>query len=128
MATISVPDGQGLRIIVADGAGAHDLLDVEVPLAGSLSAEVIRTERTMIVTDASHSTLTQPMVSVAGVGPMILVPLALRTSTAGVLAVGRVRGARLSDRRTRLCSRASPTRRAWPLNTLAPSRKYRVWE
>ena len=92
MATISVPDGQGLRIIVADGAGAHDLLDVEVPLAGSLSAEVIRTERTMIVTDASHSTLTQPMVSIAGVGPMILVPLALRTSTAGVLAVGRVAG------------------------------------
>jgi signal transduction histidine kinase len=92
MATISVPDGQGLRIIVADGVGADDLLDVEVPLAGSLSAEVIRTERTMVVADASHSTLTQPMVSIAGVGPMILVPLALRTGTAGVLAVGRVAG------------------------------------
>ncbi|MHB8487980.1 MAG: sensor histidine kinase [Candidatus Dormibacteria bacterium] len=92
MATISVPEGDGLRIIVADGVGAHDLLDVEVPLAGSLSAEVIRSERTMVVADASHSTVTQPLVSIAGVGPMILVPLALRTTTAGVLAVGRVAG------------------------------------
>ncbi len=92
MATISVPHGDGLRIVVADGAGAPDLLDVEVPLAGSLSAEVISTERTMVVADASRSTLTQPMVSSAGVGPMILVPLALRTSSAGVLAVGRAAG------------------------------------
>jgi signal transduction histidine kinase len=92
MATISVPEGDGLRIIIADGAGAQELRDVEVPLAGSLSAEVIRTERTMVVNDASRSTLTQPMVSVAGVGPMILVPLALRTSAAGVLAVGRLAG------------------------------------
>jgi signal transduction histidine kinase len=92
MATISVPEGDGLRIIVADGAGADELVDVEVPLAGSLSAEVIRTERTMVVADAGQSTLTQPMVSIAGVGPMILVPLALRTSTAGVLAVGRFAG------------------------------------
>jgi signal transduction histidine kinase len=92
MATISVPDGDGLRIIIADGAGADQLHGVEVPLAGSLSAEVIRTERTMVVADASRSPLTQPMVSIAGVGPMILVPLALRTSTAGVLAVGRLAG------------------------------------
>ena len=92
MATVSVPHGERLRIIVADGAGADRLLDIEVPLTGSLSAEVIRTERTMVVADASRSTLTQPMVSMAGVGPMILVPLALRTSTAGVLAVGRLAG------------------------------------
>jgi signal transduction histidine kinase len=92
MATISVPEGDGLRIIIADGAGADQLLDVEVPLSGSLSAEVIRTERTLVVADASRSPLTQPMVSTAGVGPMILVPLALRTSTAGVLAVGRTAG------------------------------------
>ncbi|MGA8362653.1 MAG: GAF domain-containing sensor histidine kinase [Candidatus Dormiibacterota bacterium] len=92
MATISVPEGEGLRIIIADGAGADGLLDVKVPLSGSLSAEVIRTERTMVVADASRSPLTQPMVSTAGVGPMILVPLALRTSTAGVLAVGRTAG------------------------------------
>jgi signal transduction histidine kinase len=92
MATISVPEAGGLRIMVADGAAARDLIDVEVPLAGSLSDEVIRTERTLVVDDASTSTLTQPMVSVAGVGPMILVPLSLRTSSAGVLAVGRLAG------------------------------------
>jgi signal transduction histidine kinase len=92
MATIRFPEGEGLRIIIADGAGAGELLDVEVPLSGSLSAEVIRTERTMVVADASRSPLSQPMVSIAGVGPMILVPLALRTSTAGVLAVGRIAG------------------------------------
>jgi signal transduction histidine kinase len=92
MATISVPDAGGLRIVVADGAGAAELINVEVPLAGSLSAEVIRSEKTMLVVDASRSKLTQPMVSIAGVGPMILVPLALRTSSAGVLAVGRRAG------------------------------------
>ncbi|HEY6471131.1 MAG TPA: GAF domain-containing sensor histidine kinase [Candidatus Dormibacteraeota bacterium] len=92
MSTISIPDAGGLRIIVADGVGEAELLNVEVPLVGSLSAEVIRTERTMLVADAGKSTLTQPMVSIAGVGPMILVPLALRTSSAGVLAVGRRAG------------------------------------
>ncbi|MGA7987912.1 MAG: GAF domain-containing sensor histidine kinase [Candidatus Dormiibacterota bacterium] len=92
MATISVPDAGRLRIIVADGEGAAELLDVEVPLADSLSGEVIRTEKTMLVADASRSKLTQPMVRIAGVGPMILVPLALRTSAAGVLAVGRRAG------------------------------------
>jgi len=92
MATISVPEGEGLRIVVADGAGAHDLLGVEVPLLGSLSAEVIRTERAMVVADAGRSPLTQPMVSVARVGPMILVPLALRSAAGGVLAVGRLAG------------------------------------
>jgi signal transduction histidine kinase len=92
MATISVPDAGGLRIMVADGVAATALLDVEVPLAGSLSEEVIRTERTLVVEDASQSTLTQPMVSMAGVGPMILVPLSLRTSSPGVLAVGRLAG------------------------------------
>ena len=92
MATISVPEGGALRILIADGVGADELKDVVVPLAGSLSAEVIRTEQTMVVDDASRSTLTQPMVSIAGVGAMILVPLALRTSTAGVLAVGRIAG------------------------------------
>ena len=92
MATISVPDAGGLRIVVADGAGAAELVSVEVPLAGSLSAEVIRTEQTMLVADASRSHVAQPMVSIAGVGPMILVPLALRTSSAGVLAIGRRAG------------------------------------
>jgi signal transduction histidine kinase len=46
----------------------------------------------MLVADTRRSTLTQPMVSMAGVGPMIMVPLALRTITAGVLAVGRKAG------------------------------------
>ena len=92
MATISIPEAGGLRIMIADGVAAAELVDVEVPLAGSLSEEVIRTERTLVVEDASRSTLTQPMVSIAGVGPMILVPLSLRTSSAGVLAVGRLAG------------------------------------
>jgi signal transduction histidine kinase len=92
MATVSVPDAGGLRIVVADGTGASELLNVEVPMAGSLSAEVIRTEKMMLVADASKSNLTQPMASIAGVGPMILVPLSLRTSAAGVLAIGRRAG------------------------------------
>jgi signal transduction histidine kinase len=78
--------------MVADGVAAAELLDVVVPLAGSLSEEVIRTAHTLVVDDASTSTLAQPMVSIAGVGPMTLVPLSLRTSAAGVLAIGRLAG------------------------------------
>jgi signal transduction histidine kinase len=92
MATISVPETGGLRIMVADGVAAGALIDVEVPLAGSLSDEVMRTERALVVEDARHSPLTQPMASIAGIGPMILVPLSLRSSSPGVLAVGRLAG------------------------------------
>ncbi len=92
MASISVPEEDGLRILVADGAGEAELVNVEVPLAGSLSADVIRTGTTMMLDDASVSGLMQPMVSIAGVGPMILVPLALRTGGHGVLAMGRRAG------------------------------------
>ena len=92
MATISVPEEDGLRILVADGAGQAEFLNLEVPLAGSLSADVIRTGMTMMLDDASGSGLIQPMVRLAGVGPMILVPLALRTGGHGVLAMGRHAG------------------------------------
>jgi signal transduction histidine kinase len=95
MATISIPEENRLRILVADGAGAAELLNVEVPLTGSLSEAVIRTGETMLVDDAPSSGLTQPIVSIAHVGPMILVPLvplALRSSAHGVLAVGRRAG------------------------------------
>jgi signal transduction histidine kinase len=92
MATISVPEDDGLRILVADGAGQAEFVNLEVPLAGSLSANVIRTGTTMLLDDASGSGLIQPMVKLAGVGPMILVPLALRTGGHGVLAIGRRAG------------------------------------
>lgn len=92
MATISVPENDGLRILVADGAGEAKLVDIVVPLAGSLSESVIRSDTTMLVDDASSSGLIQPMVSIASVGPMILVPLPLRTGAHGVLAIGRETG------------------------------------
>ncbi len=92
LATISVPDGGRLRIVVADGAAAHELVDAEVPLEGSLSSRVIRTRATLRIDDAASSGLSQPMVSAAGVGPMILVPMALRGGSQGVLAVGRKAG------------------------------------
>lgn len=89
MATISIPEHDQLRIAVADGLGSGDLLHVEVPLSESLSQQVIRSGQTMIVDDARSAGVTQPMVRLAGVGPMLLVPLSLRTSPPGVLAVGR---------------------------------------
>src|SRR5438105_478585 len=92
MATISVPEQGQLRVLVADGVGAEELLNFDVPLTGSLSAEVIGSGQPILVDDARSSSLTQPMVSIAGVGPMLLVPLALRTSAHGVLAVGRTAG------------------------------------
>jgi signal transduction histidine kinase len=94
VATISIPDANRLRIMAAAGTAALELVNVEVPLNGSLSAEVIRTGEAMLVEDARNSPLTQPMASVTGVGPMVLVPVALRTSTHGVLAVGRRAGRR----------------------------------
>jgi two-component system, NarL family, sensor histidine kinase DevS len=70
------------------------VVNVEVPLSDSLSAEVIRTGEAILVEDARISAPTQPMVSLIGAGPMIMVPVALRTSAHGVMAVGRGEGRR----------------------------------
>jgi signal transduction histidine kinase len=94
MATVSIPDDNRLRIMAAAGTAATELVNVEVPLSGSLSADVIRSGEAILLEDARMSTLTQPMASLTGVGPMILVPVALRTSAHGVLAVGRREGRR----------------------------------
>lgn len=91
VAAVSVPDGNQLRIVAADGTHAAQLVDVEVELAGSLSAEVIRTGETRRIDDARASHLAQPFVAVAGAGPMILVPMTLQRGGHGILAVGRSR-------------------------------------
>jgi len=97
VATLSTPvDGQ-LRIVAADGTAADELMGVEVPYEGSLSARVLAKRQTMLIGDASTSALLQPIGRVAGVGPMVLVPLTMRSGQLGVLATGRVSTGRAFD-------------------------------
>jgi len=91
--TIVVPslDGDGesaLKVAIADGAHADELAGLQVPMEGSVSGDVMRTQQATVVADASSDPRTyQPMVSLGHMGPMVLVPLMVQGRAIGTLAV-----------------------------------------
>jgi signal transduction histidine kinase len=88
LATVAVPAGEGeLAVEAADGLGADELLGTVFPVEGSVSGEVIRTGKAVVLADASADPrIAQPAVR-AGVGPALVVPLAARGHTSGTLLV-----------------------------------------
>jgi signal transduction histidine kinase len=91
-ATIVTPTTGGgsdsLRIKVADGAHAPELVELPVPMEGSVSGDVIRSGRPAVLADASRNGRTyQPMIALGNMGPMVLVPLVLRGRPFGALTV-----------------------------------------
>ncbi|HEX9094706.1 MAG TPA: GAF domain-containing protein [Candidatus Dormibacteraeota bacterium] len=91
-ATIVTPAAPGridsLTIKVADGAHAAELVGLPVPTQGSVSGDVIRSGRPVVLADAARDQRTyQPMISLGNMGPMVLVPLILRGRPFGTLAV-----------------------------------------
>jgi two-component system, NarL family, sensor histidine kinase DevS len=106
LATVVTPGavGEQMRITIAEGSHAAELEGMPVPLAGSLSGEVILTGRPLILDDAwadprSH----RPMVSSGRMGPSLFVPLSLRGEPIGTLAVAnRVGGRRFDEEDVRL--------------------------
>jgi signal transduction histidine kinase len=101
-ATIVMPDAGteagDLTIRVADGAHAAELRGMPVPLAGSVSGDVIETGKAAVLVDASKDSRTyQPMIALGNMGPMVLVPLLSRGRPFGTLTVANPVGGRLFD-------------------------------
>jgi signal transduction histidine kinase len=107
--TIVVPslDGDGeseLKVAMADGAYAEELTGLRVPMTGSVSGDVMRTQQAKVLADASTDPRTyQPMVSLGHMGPMVLVPLIVQGRAIGTLAVANpVGGAAFEEQEVRL--------------------------
>jgi signal transduction histidine kinase len=80
---------------VAEGEHADELRGATFPPKGSISGEVIRSGRAILVPDAARDARAyQPVVKLGDMGPMILVPLAERDRAIGTLNAARVRGGR----------------------------------
>ncbi|HYT29649.1 MAG TPA: GAF domain-containing sensor histidine kinase [Actinomycetota bacterium] len=96
LATIAVPDeatSGSLVLQVAAGAHAEELQGETYPADGSLSGDVIRTGRPLVVDDAAAGGRgRQPIVRIADAGPAIFVPLTRRGGAFGTLAVANLRG------------------------------------
>jgi len=108
-ATIVVPSLEGdgeseLKVAIADGAHANELAGLRVPMAGSMSGDVMRTKQATVLADASTDPRTyQPMVSLGHMGPMVLVPLIVQGHALGTLAVANpVGGVAFEEQEVRL--------------------------
>ena len=97
LATIAALDPIGrLTLQVAEGEHADELRGATFPPKGSISGEVIRSGRAILVPDAARDARAyQPVVKLGDMGPMILVPLAERDRAIGTLNAARVRGGRV---------------------------------
>ncbi len=97
LATISVPVPGTDQLVVetASGAYADDLRAVRFPIEGSISGEVVRRGRAIVVEDAtSDPRAFQPLVRLGHMGPAIFVPLSSQGKAFGTLAAANVDGGR----------------------------------
>ncbi|MGH2555067.1 MAG: GAF domain-containing protein, partial [Actinomycetota bacterium] len=100
LATIATPapDGVSLILAVAEGENAEKLRGIVFPIDGSVSGEVIRSGKPVVLADASaDDRVYQPVVRVGGMGPTMLVPLAAGDRPLGTLAVANRSGGRAFD-------------------------------
>jgi signal transduction histidine kinase len=93
LATLALPvDDQRLVVEAADGLLAAELRGTEFPAEGSVTGEVMRTGKAVVLADAAADGRgAQPVVR-AGVGPAVFVPLAVRGRTLGTLTVANAAG------------------------------------
>jgi signal transduction histidine kinase len=95
LATIALP-GEGadaLVLEVADGRGADRLRGLRVPVQGSVSGEVLRTGKTVVIADsAADERVFRQVVEVGELGPAMFVPLRSQGQTFGTLMVARHSG------------------------------------
>lgn len=97
LATVVTParDPERLTVRVAVGARADALQGMTFPAEESISGEVMRTRRPVIVPDlASDPRAHQPVVAVGGMGAGLFVPLAVGDRTFGTLLVANEAGGR----------------------------------
>jgi signal transduction histidine kinase len=96
LATLARPAGSGqLTVEAADGLLAEQLRGMVFPAEGSVTGEVIRTGKAVLLADASaDDRVVQPVVR-AEVGPAMFIPLAVRGNILGTLTVANRRGGQL---------------------------------
>jgi two-component system, NarL family, sensor histidine kinase DevS len=93
LATLARPAGSGrLTVEAADGLLAEQLRGTMFAAEGSVTGEVIRTGKAVVLADASaDERVVQPIVR-AGVGPAVFIPLAVRGTILGTLTVANAKG------------------------------------
>jgi signal transduction histidine kinase len=93
LATLALPAGTGqLAVAVADGLLAEQLRGTVFPAEGSVTGEVMRTGKAVVLADAStDERVIQPVVR-AEVGSAVFIPLAARGNTLGTLTVANAKG------------------------------------
>ena len=96
LATLALPvDDERLAVEAADGLLADELRGMVFPAEGSVTGEVLRTGKAVVLADAAaDGRSAQPIVR-AGVGPAVFVPLAVRGRTLGTLTVANASGGAL---------------------------------
>lgn len=94
IATIStlVGDGESMVVVAAEGEGTDQLLGVKMPVAGSLSGDVARTGKVLLLQDTdAYPSLHRPSADVLPkIGPGIFVPLTAGGRVFGSMAVVRL--------------------------------------
>jgi signal transduction histidine kinase len=93
LATLALPAGAGrLTVKAADGLLADQLRGTVFPAEGSVTGEVIRTGKAMVLADASaDERVVQPIIR-AGIGPAVFIPLTVRGKNLGTLTVANAKG------------------------------------
>lgn len=96
LATVAIPAGpDDLVLEVADGMHAEELRGVIFPIDGSISGEVVRTGRPVVLTNASEEPRAyQPVAKLGEMGPAVFVPLSARGSPFGTLGAANLMGGR----------------------------------
>ena len=94
LASVAVPAEPGeLRVAAADGLHAEQLLGSSFPVQGSVSGEVVRTGKTVVLADAAgDGRVGQPVLRTGGFGPALFAPLAVRGQVLGTLLVANATG------------------------------------
>jgi len=99
IATVVTPDEEDqdrLVVRVANGDRAEALGGLVFPASNSVSGEVMRSNETLVLSDAlSDSRTHQPFVQLGDIGPAIFAPLGVKDRAFGTLAVGNHPGDRL---------------------------------
>ena len=96
LATLALPTGDDrLAVEAADGLLADELLGTVFPAEGSVTGDVMRTGKAVVLADASADDRSAQPIVRAGVGPALFVPLAVRGRTLGTLTVANRKGGAL---------------------------------
>ncbi|HSP10631.1 MAG TPA: GAF domain-containing protein [Candidatus Dormibacteraeota bacterium] len=99
--TVSETPGE-LLVAASVGARSAELLGQTMPADQSISGEVMRGGRSLVLADLSSDPRAfQPIVRVGRHGPGLFIPLRVPGGTAGTLMVANLRGGRTFDEETR---------------------------